>query len=209
MFPRFSMDFLSFSQKATLLKIPFLQADPWKFLIPYRKALALQIDPWKGVAPCNWALGHRPPVLWANSGEPAAESGRARAGNGLRVPEARFPGSDGSGPQPARWLGSAAVGRPLVHVLRRRGRRGRGASDTGSCGGHSRWWWCAHTDGCGSEQEAHRGGVHGTRWRSMARARKGGVIYRHASVCGSKPSRRSKSRVNVAVRRPDLGMCAQ
>jgi hypothetical protein len=50
----------------------------------------------------------------ANSG---GGVGRARAGNGLQVPRARFPGLEGSGPQPAGWLGGGVVRRPLEHAL--------------------------------------------------------------------------------------------
>jgi hypothetical protein len=54
----------------------------------------------------------------ANSG---GGIGQARTGNGLQVPRARFPGSEGSGAQPAGPLGGSAIGRPLEHALRRMG----------------------------------------------------------------------------------------
>jgi hypothetical protein len=54
----------------------------------------------------------------ANSG---GGVGRVRAGNGLQVPGAQFPGSEGFGPQPAGRLGGGAVGWLLEHVLRRMG----------------------------------------------------------------------------------------
>jgi hypothetical protein len=47
--------------------------------------------------------------------------GRTRAGNGLQIPRARFPGWEGSGPQLAGRLGGDAVGQPLEHALRQRG----------------------------------------------------------------------------------------
>jgi hypothetical protein len=54
----------------------------------------------------------------ANSG---GRIGRTRPGNDLQVPGARFPGSEGSGPQPAGRLGGGVVGRPLEHALQRMG----------------------------------------------------------------------------------------
>jgi hypothetical protein len=89
----------------------------------------MQIDPWKEVAPCNWALGHRPAALRPNSGEPAAGSGRARAGNGLRVPGAGFPRTDGVEGGPAMAHGGAPEQRPRGPAVRRgaaQGERGGG-----------------------------------------------------------------------------------
>jgi hypothetical protein len=80
-------------------------------LIPYRKALALQIDPWKEVGASNWVPGHRSAAVWPNFSEPAAVSGRSWAGDGLWVPGARFPGSDGSEPQPAKTARASAPAR--------------------------------------------------------------------------------------------------
>jgi hypothetical protein len=65
------------------LRINF-RTGPWEVFQIHKYTLSLQIGPWKEVAPRNWALGHRPPALRPNSGEPTAEAGRARAEGDLR-----------------------------------------------------------------------------------------------------------------------------
>jgi hypothetical protein len=52
-------------------------------------------------------IGHRPAALRPNSGEPVAGSDRARARNGLRVPGALFPCSDGAEGGPVMAYGGA------------------------------------------------------------------------------------------------------
>jgi hypothetical protein len=113
----------------------------------YKYTLTLRISPQKEVALCNGPLGHRPPALRLNSGEPAARSGQARARDGPWVPRALFPRLDGAegglvmahgGPperQP-RWPLRILEGAPEGSVDR--GGKRRRSSPSGGNGGRRR-----------------------------------------------------------------------
>jgi hypothetical protein len=59
---------------------------PSKFLQVYNHAPTFHKTPQKHYKPCNVIPGRRPAAVRPNSGEPAAGTGRARAGDGPRAP---------------------------------------------------------------------------------------------------------------------------
>jgi hypothetical protein len=70
----------------------FSRLGPWKFKIPYRKALGLRIDSQKEFAPRNWVLGDGQRRSGGNSGEDLPESGRGEQESGLGPTRVRFVG---------------------------------------------------------------------------------------------------------------------
>jgi hypothetical protein len=176
------MDFPRFSKVALLFEMQICTEVPESFeILRFFPRFAL----WPLKEIWDFAIGPLGTGRRFSGRIPASRrSGPTGPGGGsvLRVPLAPFPGSAGSSPQPAGRLSGDAVGRPLELALRRTRRQGRCASGTWSCRGRSWWWWCAHTAGRGSEQEAYRGGGHGARWQSTPRAGKGVTFYRRACV---------------------------
>jgi hypothetical protein len=67
------------------------QAAPRIFSKGYKYTLAAQMDPWKDLGTRNWVPRRRPAPVRPKSGEPAARSGRARAGKGPAGPRGSIP----------------------------------------------------------------------------------------------------------------------
>jgi hypothetical protein len=71
-FSVFSAIFYAFYKIQQLLKHylrNYSRLGPWKFMIPYRKALGLRISPQEDLNPCNVVLRHRPAAVRPKSGE--------------------------------------------------------------------------------------------------------------------------------------------
>jgi hypothetical protein len=110
----------------------FSRFGPWKFKIPYRRALGLRIDPRKEFAPCNWVLRDGQRRSGGNSGEDSLESGRGEQGSGLGPTRDRFVGLVGG---EERSAGGSTGGRrrsPLEPLLRRASGRGKATGGGGS-----------------------------------------------------------------------------
>jgi hypothetical protein len=110
----------------------FSRLGPWKFKIPYRKALGLWIYPQENLNPRNVVLRRRPAAVRPNSGE---AGGRGWLGVGEGWPGgawARFEGSVEGEELSASPLGGAAVWRPRRLGARDEGSTGWTTSNTGS-----------------------------------------------------------------------------
>jgi hypothetical protein len=88
-FLRFFYNFiriLQVSAKSVTLFKKQLTSRSLELLIPHKSTLGSRFRPCRNLGARNWVPGRRPAAVRPNSGEPAAGTSRARAGNDPRVP---------------------------------------------------------------------------------------------------------------------------
>jgi hypothetical protein len=98
------------------------------------------MDPWKELGTRNGVLGRRSAPVPPKSGEPAAVSGQARAGDGLRVLGRSVTALVGAGEPPEGAAGEAGRWSSRELVLRRSCVSGGATDGSGGRGGAPRWW---------------------------------------------------------------------
>jgi hypothetical protein len=76
--------FSKFQHFGNTIEDSVFRLGPWKFKIPYRKALGLRLDPQKDLGPCNVVLGVQPAAVRWNSSELVAGLGRRSSMGGPR-----------------------------------------------------------------------------------------------------------------------------
>jgi hypothetical protein len=127
--------FSKFQHFGNTIEDSVFRLGPWKFKIPYRKALGLRIAPQEDLIPRNVVLGHRPAAVRWNSSEGRRAAVGKGTENGVGLPTARFLAGVGAEERPAAVFADARRRQPqgarLWRALGRGGKRGGTHGSTG------------------------------------------------------------------------------